>query len=291
MYRGLGLPPTTTNSAPASASMTNNFSNDGSIIGRRYPGFLADHPRVAAQHFQSLQWRQFGQVAAHSPFQRFLEVINHGAHAGRGSNRQQVQTGRQPRTSFGCQIRLSRLRRPTFSSCLVNTRGLPGVGEPVSGEENRLGGRVSQPRHGRNPSGRKVAGEAGQCGSLNQQGEPDPEPVTRGKDLGRHFSRKSPKLRSGYRPRRIVNDYGRIFFLTILPHDESVDSLKCGGTGTRSVFDDERDLCAWRALAGAHDLRCRRSVVLTGGICQQNHQYKCQVPEPRQPPLPARRRR
>jgi hypothetical protein len=62
-----------------SASKTNNFSNDGSIIGGRCPGFLADHPGIPAQHFQTLQRRQFGQAASNSLFQRLLERANHSA--------------------------------------------------------------------------------------------------------------------------------------------------------------------------------------------------------------------
>ena len=64
-------------STPASASQTNNFSNDGFIIGGSGPRLLAYHPRIATQHFQSLEGRLLGQTSSHAFPKGFLERINH----------------------------------------------------------------------------------------------------------------------------------------------------------------------------------------------------------------------
>jgi len=61
------MPPTTMNSTPASASKTNNFSNDGSIIGGGGQGFwrIIHALRRSISNFQ-----QCKQAAALSPHAR-----------------------------------------------------------------------------------------------------------------------------------------------------------------------------------------------------------------------------
>jgi hypothetical protein len=58
----------------ASASRTNSFSNEGSIVCGGTPFSAPQQQRIAPQHFQTLQRRQLGKGAAHSAADRLLEV-------------------------------------------------------------------------------------------------------------------------------------------------------------------------------------------------------------------------
>ena len=68
-------PPTTMNFTFASASTTNSFSNEGSIVGRRRPRTTPDHLGIASEHFQALEHRQPRETASHFFLQRFAEWI------------------------------------------------------------------------------------------------------------------------------------------------------------------------------------------------------------------------
>lgn len=62
---------------PASARSSNSFSNEGSIIGWRFPFPFAEHHGVFAKHFQTLKRRNCPQASTDFLFQRLPERVFH----------------------------------------------------------------------------------------------------------------------------------------------------------------------------------------------------------------------
>jgi hypothetical protein len=60
------IPPTTIKSTFASARITNSFSNEGSIIDRRFPVSLSYELGIETKHFKTLKKRKCREATSNS---------------------------------------------------------------------------------------------------------------------------------------------------------------------------------------------------------------------------------